>query len=240
MGLACRFACLHWGTPEALRWLKASTSCSAAYLAGYLACCRHPLHGPQGPLQGLLTDIMASAERSPQLLAAAAVRLCGLWVQHPARALSYVDVWERLLLSGGSSAAPQHAVRSPTIPQGPLHALAGQSKSSAWKRMTQWDTPGKENGAEQGAHLAEDFHTDQDVQEARLSADMAARVATVSAVSQLAQMAADPSQLHRSASAASDAQHAGVVLAFRPPQRTCQKISGQLMTACPSETSACD
>ena len=82
-----------------------------------------------------------------------------------------------------------------------------------------WSSFGKNLGAEQGAHLSEDFHTDRDVQEARLSADMAARVAAVSAVSQLAQMAADASQLHVSASAASDAQHAGVVLAFKPPQK---------------------
>ncbi len=75
---------------------------------------------------------MASAERSPQLLAATAVRLCGLWVQHPARALSYVDVWERLLLSGGSSAAPQHAVRPLTVSQGPFHALTGLPVMLLW------------------------------------------------------------------------------------------------------------
>ena len=93
--------------------------------------------------------------------------------------------------------------------------------------------------AQQGAHLAEDFHTDREVQEARLSADMAARVAAVSAVSQLAKMAADPSQLHMSASATSDAQHAGMQLALKPPLRTYQKYPVQLMTARSSESSAC-
>ena len=125
-------ACSHSGVPEAVCGLTASTSYAAECIAG----CRHPLHGPQGPLQGLLTDIMASAERSPQLLAAAAVRLCGLWVQHPARALSYVDVWERLLLSGGASAAPLHAVRTPTASYRPSHALTALTDSPTCCRIT--------------------------------------------------------------------------------------------------------
>ena len=73
--------------------------------------CRQLLHGPQGPLQGLLNTIMDAAERSPQLIAAAAVHLCGLWVRYPAQALRYLDIWEKLLLYGGTSAAPQHPVR---------------------------------------------------------------------------------------------------------------------------------
>ena len=76
-----------------------------------LAACRQLLHGSQGPLQGLLDTILQAAERSPQLIAAAAVHLCGLWVQYPAQALSYLDIWEKLLLYGGVSAAPQHPVR---------------------------------------------------------------------------------------------------------------------------------
>ncbi len=78
----------------------------------HLAACRQLLHGPQGPLQGLLNTIIEAAERSPQLIAAAAVHLCGLWVQYPAQALQYLDIWEKLLLYGGTSAAPQHPVRT--------------------------------------------------------------------------------------------------------------------------------
>ena len=91
--------------------------------------------------------------------------------------------------------------------------------------MAGWNKCGNDTGADQGAHLSEDFHTDREVQEAKLSADMAARVAAVGAVSQLAQMAADQSQLHPSPSAKSDAQHAGAELAFKRSQRTDQKLS---------------
>ena len=59
---------------------------------------------------------MEAAERSPQLIAAAAVHLCGLWVQYPAQALPYLDIWEKLLLYGGTSAAPQHLVRPSFAP----------------------------------------------------------------------------------------------------------------------------
>ena len=59
---------------------------------------------------------MVDAERSPQLIAAAAVHMCGVWLQYPAHALSYLDIWERLLLYGGASAAPQHPVRLSLAP----------------------------------------------------------------------------------------------------------------------------
>lgn len=81
-----------------------------------LSACRQLIHGSQGPLQGLLNTIMEAAERSPQLIGAAAVHLCGLWVQYPAQALHYLDIWETLLLYGGSSAAPQHPVRPFSAP----------------------------------------------------------------------------------------------------------------------------
>lgn len=68
------------------------------------------MHGPNGPLQTLLRDILDACERSPALVAAVAVHLCGLWVAFPARALDYIDIWERLLLYGGTSASPQHPV----------------------------------------------------------------------------------------------------------------------------------
>ena len=55
---------------------------------------------------------MKASERSPQQTAAAAVHMCGLWVQFPASALSYLDIWERLLLHGGTSASHQHPVRA--------------------------------------------------------------------------------------------------------------------------------
>lgn len=63
----------------------------------------------------------------------------------------------------------------------------------------------------QGAHLSEDTSTDREVHEARLSADMAARVAAVSAVSQLAQIASQQPQASGAAAASSDAQHAGML-----------------------------
>ena len=92
--------CMQHAPYPGLQWLT---------LSG-LAACRQLLHGSQGPLQGLLDTMLKAAERSPQLVAAAAVHLCGLWVQYPAQALRYLDIWERLLLYGGTSAAPQHPV----------------------------------------------------------------------------------------------------------------------------------
>ena len=65
----------------------------------------------------------------------------------------------------------------------------------------------------QGAQLAEDPSSDREAHDARLSADMAARVAAVSAISQLAQVASQPQrQLNDSTSAPSDMQHAGMLL----------------------------
>ena len=65
----------------------------------------------------------------------------------------------------------------------------------------------------QGAQLAEDPSSDREAHDARLSADMAARVAAVSAISQLAQVASQPQrQLNDSTSAPLDMQHAGMLL----------------------------
>ena len=78
----------------------------------YTSLCRQLLHGTEGPLQRLLQGIMKASERSPQQIAAVAVHMCGLWVQFPASALSYLDIWEKLLLHGGTSASPPHPVRA--------------------------------------------------------------------------------------------------------------------------------
>ena len=65
----------------------------------------------------------------------------------------------------------------------------------------------------QGAQLAEDPSPDKEAHDARLSADMAARVAAVSTISQLAQMASQPQrQPNDSPVAPSDMQHAGMLL----------------------------
>ena len=58
----------------------------------------------------------------------------------------------------------------------------------------------------QGVHLSDNHRSDSEVQDARLSADMAARVAAVTALSQLAQVASHRQQLPDTAP---DAQHAG-------------------------------
>jgi len=58
----------------------------------------------------------------------------------------------------------------------------------------------------QGVQLSDNHRSDIEVQEARLCADMAARVAAVTALSQLAQVASHQQQLPDTAS---DAQHAG-------------------------------
>ena len=64
----------------------------------------------------------------------------------------------------------------------------------------------------QGAQLSEDLHADAEVQEAKLSADMAARVAAVTALSQLAQLASQQRQLPDQPSAHPDASQAGTYL----------------------------
>ncbi len=61
----------------------------------------------------------------------------------------------------------------------------------------------------QGAQISEDYQSDMEVQDAKLSADMAARVAAVTALSQLAQLASQQRQLPDHAAAHSDAHHAG-------------------------------
>lgn len=61
----------------------------------------------------------------------------------------------------------------------------------------------------QGAQIAEDYQSDTEVQEAKVSADMVARVAAVTALSQLAQLASQQSQLPEQPTVESDAHHAG-------------------------------
>ena len=63
----------------------------------------------------------------------------------------------------------------------------------------------------QGAQLSEDHHSDSELQDAKLSADLAARVAAITALSQLAQLVLQQRQLPDQASACS-ADHAGVCL----------------------------
>ena len=58
----------------------------------------------------------------------------------------------------------------------------------------------------QGVQLSDNHRSDSEIQEARLSADTAARVAAVTALSQLAQVASHQQQLPDTAA---DAQHAG-------------------------------
>ncbi len=62
----------------------------------------------------------------------------------------------------------------------------------------------------QGVQLSDNHRSDSEVQEARVSADMAARVAAVTALSQLAQVASHQQQLPDKAS---DAQYAGTMSA---------------------------
>ena len=68
----------------------------------------------------------------------------------------------------------------------------------------------------QGAQLSEDHHSDGEVQDAKLSADLAARVAAVTALSQLAHFVVQQRQLPDKASACSDARHAGAYLRIAP------------------------
>lgn len=79
----------------------------------------------------------------------------------------------------------------------------------------------------QGAQLAEDPSSDEEAHDARLSADMAARVAAVSAISQLAQVASQQQrQPNDSTLAPSDMQHAGMLL--QPDMLDPKKPSGRL------------
>lgn len=62
----------------------------------------------------------------------------------------------------------------------------------------------------QGAQISENYQSDKEVQEAKLSTDLAARVAAVTALSQLAQLASQERQLlPDQASVYPDAHHAG-------------------------------
>ena len=70
----------------------------------------------------------------------------------------------------------------------------------------------------QGVQLSDNHRSDIEAQEARLCADMAARVAAVTALSQLAQVASHQQQLPDTAS---DALHAG-------------KLSNSLLTMHPA------
>lgn len=75
-------------------------------------------------MQWLLGELFAASAKSPQAMAIASVRMCGLWVQRPRIALLYLDFWERLLLFGSTDGGPFRASKLSSEAKSPAPVLS--------------------------------------------------------------------------------------------------------------------
>ena len=69
--------------------------------------CRSALHGEEGPLHWLVHQVLRAGQRSPRLLALAALHLAPLFLACPSVALYYQEHIKQLLLCNVDHASSQ-------------------------------------------------------------------------------------------------------------------------------------